>query len=703
MSHKIQSSHCERLAVVYLRQSTMRQVHENQESRARQHALRDRAIALGWTPDAVRVVDEDLGRSGTSTAERTGFQRLAEDVAHGRVGAIFALEPSRLSRRSSDWHRLLELCRFADVLIVDEAGVYAPQDPNDSLLLGLKGQMSEAELYWMRLRLQGGKLSKARRGDLYIQPPTGYQWDRATNRFRLDPDEQVQRAIRLVFERFRIDGSGHAVGRYFGRKKLQMPARMTEGEVRWGPPRHGVILGMLRNPLYTGTYVYGRRQQRPVLVDGRILRKRTTRLPQESWKVCLPDHHPAYISWKEFMDNEDKLNQNRTDHRRSPDRRGAAREGPALLQGIVLCGKCGSRMHVGYQGPNHRHQYECRSPRQRLGVSHGVCWVVPGSLVDKAVAELFLSAAQPPELELSLAVAREAEQQGEELAEQWRLRLERVRYDARLAERRYKAVDPDNRVVARTLERDWEECLREVERTEREYEEVRTAEKVELTAGDRKRILALARDLPRLWRSASTTHAQRKNLVRTLISEVSLTPVDVPRRQVRLQVLWDTGATSELHVDRPALKTPPEIVALVGEHVEGDWTLAESAAELNRQGLHTATGRTWTPDAVSRVRKLYRRSHPTTTHRAAPNQRADGRLTRLGVAARLEVTPDIVSYWIERGLLHPEPGTSGQGRQAWFELDDATIQRLRDAKARGHGARSADAPNSPKSRPGDAS
>lgn len=308
MSQKIRRVHSERLAVVYLRQSSMRQVLENRESSTRQYALRERAVALGWTTDAVRVVDEDLGKSGRSTGERTGFQQLAEDVADGKVGAIFALEPSRLARNSSDWHRLLELCRLADVLIVDETGVYAPCDPNDSLLLGLKGQMSEAEMYWMRLRLQGGRLSKARRGDLFLHPPTGYHWDRATSRLRLDPDEQVQRAIRLVFERFRIEGSAHAVGRYFGSKKLQLPALMANSSVTWGPPRHTAILCMLRNPTYAGTYAYGRRQRHPVVVKGRILRNRVTRLPPEAWKVCLHDHHPAYISWEEFMDNQDKLN-----------------------------------------------------------------------------------------------------------------------------------------------------------------------------------------------------------------------------------------------------------------------------------------------------------------------------------------------------------------------------------------------------------
>lgn len=687
MNDKIRRTHLERTAMVYLRQSTMRQVHENRESTARQYNLRQRAVELGWTSDAVQVVDEDLGQTGTSTRGREGFRRLAEGVAHGHVGAIFALEPSRFARSSADWHRLLDLCRLADVLIADENGVYAPRDPNDRLLLGLKGQMSDAEQYWMRLRLQGGKLSKARRGELYIQPPTGYQWDAAAKRLRLDPDEQVQRAIHLIFERFRIDGSAYGVMRYFARKGMKIPARdAATGEVHWAAPRHSPIRNLFHNPIYAGAYVYGRREERTALVDGEIRRRRVSRLPKEEWKVCIHDHHPAYITWEEYMANVDKLHNNRSNHG-SPEQRGAARDGAALLQGLVLCGKCGHRMGVRYYGQNRRVQYTCRSPNRRAGL--GTCWSVPGARVDEAVGALFLDAAQPPEIELSLAVAREAERQGEEVERQWRLRLDRVHYEAKLAERRYKAVDPDNRVVARTLEREWEETLLEVERTEREYQQVREREKVELDDADRARVLALAKDLPRVWSAPSTTNAQRKNLLRTLVTEVTLTPIDVPRRQTRIQVMWVTGAVSELAVDRPSRKTvhatPAEAVDRIRDLVEAGLTTHEIAADLNERGIKTGKGRSWTMGAVQLVRRKNGLQSPPPSV-PVPLRRDDGLLSTNGVAEHMGVTPHMVRYWVEKGWLNVKEG-GGQGVPCWYELDEATLQRLEAAKASGYGPR----------------
>lgn len=482
MSDKIQPSHLERRAVVYLRQSTLRQLHEHPESTARQYALQQRAIELGWPADRIDVIDEDLGQSGVSAAWRPGFKRVAEDVAHGRIGAIFALEVSRLARCSADWHRLLDLCGLADVVLADEQAVYTPRDYNDRLLLGLKGTMSEAEQAWMRLRLQGGKLNKARRGELFYHAPTGYAWDEQACRFRLDPDEHVQSAVRLLFERFRLDGSACAVMRYFDRHGLKMPVRdLATRELRWVDPRHSLILKVLHNPAYVGAYVFGRHEERMALVNGQLRRRRVTRLSQDAWKVCLHDHHPAYISWEEFMANQRRLQDNRT-NLRFPDQRGASREGHALLQGIVLCGKCGHRMTVRYQGALRRAQYECRTPARHTGQS-AMCWSVSAQTIDDAVAKLFLEVVQPTDLELGLAVVREAERQTEEVDRQWRLRLDRARYEARLAERRYKAVDPDNRVVARTLEHEWNDKLREIETLEHDHQHIRQREKIGCRSG----------------------------------------------------------------------------------------------------------------------------------------------------------------------------------------------------------------------------
>jgi hypothetical protein len=467
---------------------------------------------------------------------------------------IFALEVSRLARSCADWHQLLELCGLADVVIADEQACYAPRDYNDRLLLGLKGQMSEAELHWMRLRLQGGTLSKARRGELKMRPPPGYVWDERTSRFRLDPDEQVQRVVRLVFERFRIDGSALAVMRYFMRHGLTMPARdVSTDQIRFIAASKNPIMGILKCPTYAGAYVYGRRQQAAGLIEGKLSRRRVRHLDPDEWKICLRDHHPAYISWEEFMANQKKLGDNRTRHH-AVDQRGAAREGAALLQGVALCGRCGRRMNVRYQGRHCQAQYQCKELDLNTGRMR-MCFNVSATRIDAAVASVFLDVVKPAEIEIALAVVREVERQASEVDRQWTLNLERARYEAHLAERRYKAVDPDNRVIARTLEKEWNDKLEEVERIEREREQTLQREKLVLTDADRAGIMRLAKDLPRVWDANTTTHVERKNLLRMLVREVALSPIDIPARATRVRILWQTGAVTELSVERPTRAT----------------------------------------------------------------------------------------------------------------------------------------------------
>jgi DNA invertase Pin-like site-specific DNA recombinase len=679
MNDKILPTHLDRPAAVYLRQSTLKQVHEHRESTARPYAVPARAIELGWTADRVDVIDEDLGQSGTSAERRQGFQRLAEAVAHGRVGAIFALEVSRLARSSADWHRLLELCGLADVLIVDEQAVYTPRDFNDRLLLGLKGTMSEAELYWMRLRLEGGRLSKARRGELWFVPPAGDEWEAATARFRVEADEQVQGAVRLVFERFRLDGSAYGVARYFAQHGLTLPARDVPARaLHWGPPRPTLIVSMLHNPIYAGAYVFGRHEYRLGLIDGQ-LRHRTRTLPQEAWRTCLRDHHPAYISWDEFMTNQKKLDDNRTTPT-APDRRGAAREGSGLLQGLVLCGRCGHRLSTRYCGRQGRATYMCHP-----NVGRGTCWSVSAPAIDRAVSQLFLDAIQPPEIELSLAVLRAAEHQAGEVDRQWTLRLERARYEAHLAERRYKAIDPDHRVVARTLEREWNDKLVELEQVEREYHEVRHREALDLSEEDRARILALAKDLPAVWHAETTTPAERKNLLRMVVREVTVSPIEVPARLTRVQVLWQTGAVSDFTVSRKdkytAQATPAETLALIRElYVTEKKDDGEIAAELNRRGLRTGLNRSWTVPAVRRARygeSIYR---PSPKARRPPDRRSDGLSSVHALAARAGVKPAVIRYWARTGALEPV-AHHGPGRPHWFMLDATTIDRVQSLAA----------------------
>ena len=680
MNTKIERSHQERRAVVYLRQSTLKQVVEHSESTARQYALRDRAIELGWRAEQVDVVDIDLGHSGARADGRVGFQQLSQDIARGQVGAIFALEVSRLARSCADWHRLLDLCRYADVVIADENTVLSPRDPNDRLLLGLKGTMSEAELTWMRLRMEGALFSKARRGDLYHQPPAGYVWDPAARRLVLDPDEQVRGTVRLVFEQFRATGSARGVGRYFRAHQLRLPVRGPgNNEARWVLPKPNNFQSVLHNPIYAGAYTFGRRETKVVMRDGHVVRSSVRRAAEE-WRVCLQDHHPAYISWEEFMGNQRTLRDGST--RRGSDRRGGApREGAALLQGIALCGRCGHRMHPVYPS-DHPYRYACESPITQ-GTGDRACWSVSAASIDAKLAELFLAAVRPPEIELALAVTKETERQADAVTKQWQLALDRAQYEARLAERRYKAVDPDNRVIARTLEREWNDKLVELERLQQEYEAARRERRVDLTDEDRATILALSKDLPRVWRAPTTTANDRKNLVRLLIREVALEPLDLPRRCIRIRVLWQAGTVTDTEVPAPTIGHPgasADARRVIEAGVARRTTASEIAAELNGHRLPSGSGRPWSPQAVTSycARRGIRQPERLPVGRV-PARRSDGLYSTRGLAEEFGVSINVVQGWFQDGLLRDTEG-GGKGRARWFRLDNATKAKLLQAR-----------------------
>lgn len=678
MSDKIRPNHLQRRAVIYLRQSTLKQVVEHGESTRRQYALKSRAEQLGWAAPSIEVIDTDLGQSGASASWRTGFKRLAEEVAHGKVGGVFALDVSRLARSSADWHRLLELCRLADVVIADEQNVYAPCDYGDRLLLGLQGTMSEAEQYWMRLRLEGGRLSKARRGEYRINPPPGYLWDEEQCRLVIDPDEAVVRAVQLIFERFRLDGSAYAVTRYFVGAGLQLPVQdMTCRQITWQRPRHARVLATLHNPIYAGAYVYGRGEERMALVEGEVRRRHKRRLAQAEWKVVLRDQHPAYISWEEYMENQRKLQDNRTCG--EAPARGAAREGEALLCGLLMCGRCGRLMAVSYPG-GRRVVYTCsgREPES------GQCWSVAGSALDRAVAEMVLQTIQPSEIELSLAVAVEVERQVDEVDSQWQLQIERARYEARLAERRYKAVDPDNRVVARTLERQWEGCLCRVEELEQSHEDARQHKKLVLSDADRARIVSLARDLPAVWNAETTSAAERKTLLRMLVKQVTISPVDVPRLATRLQVLWQTGAVSDFTIPRPSkynvFRTADDALQLIEELCQKKVPDVEIAEDLNQRGLRTGKGRPWTVAAVQRQR--YANGWHLDSARSHPACQRGDLLAAHGVAKRIGVPVGVVRYWVTKGWLVPAEGGGSAGRPLLFAVDQQMLSHLASLKAK---------------------
>jgi DNA invertase Pin-like site-specific DNA recombinase len=688
MREKLSASHLSRRAYVYVRQSTAAQVFEHGESTKRQYALVERAVALGWVREAVETVDEDLGRSATSTEGRNGFGRLVDAVVEGEAGGILAIEVSRLARSSEDWQRLLSLCAVAQVAVIDESTIYDPGTPDDKLLLELKGTMSEAELTWLGLRLTGARRSKARRGELRLAVPTGYVW--GENGYELDPDEAVRGAVRLVFERFAVEPSAWAVVRWAREKGLLFPTRRGQGEgtseVRWKPLGITRLIDMLHNPVYAGAYVFGRRRERKVLLEGQIRRVREASWDPARWPVRIEGAHEGYISWEAFVRNQEKLRQNVRSM--GGVTAGAPREGPALLSGLVLCGRCGRRMQTTYRGSGRGSwRYGCPGDSD-----HGepICWSLSGEPIDRAVEVCFLEAVVPSELELSLAVEREVERQAEDLGRQWRARIEQAQYEARRAERRYKAVDPENRVVARTLERQWEERLREVEEVERQYAEARRHRGVELTEADRARIRALARDLPSVWRAPTTSPEDRKAMVRLVIEAVSLYPVEVPRRATRVRIEWQSATVTELEVARAdrrtRTQTPPEALERIGGLAGAGERDERIAERLNVEGFRTGAGKNWTRDAVRWARrrgKIERVAADAPRRPALPDRHPDGRYSVSGAAKRFGVTLEVVRGWLRRGLIFGRREAYGPHTRVWWlEIDAAAAARLEGGSRR---------------------
>jgi DNA invertase Pin-like site-specific DNA recombinase len=683
MRGSIEASQLTRRAFVYVRQSTMAQVMHHQESTMMQYALRQRALALGWAPEAIEVIDEDQARSGTTTDGRSGFTRLADAVAYGEAGGVFALDVSRMARASEDWRRLLGLCGVAGVPVVDEQRIYDPSDHDDKLLLELKGTMSEAELHWLRLRLHGARQHKARRGALKLPAPTGYVW--GERGFELDPNEAVQRAVRVVFQRYDVEPSAWAVVRWARETGLTFPTRRASAdgtaEVEWKSLGISRLHHLLTNPVYAGVYAYGRRREQQVLRDGQIRRVRPYPRDPNQWLVKIADAHPGYITWERYVQNQEKLRQNMT--RMGNPSRGAPREGPALLSGLLICGRCGHRMGPRYsRGARARFwTYGCHGDRDK---GQRGCWTVAGARIDAAVEQLFLETMVPSELELSLAVDREVAGHAAELAQQWRARREQAAYEARRAEKRYKAVDPDNRVVARTLEREWESKLRELEEVERQYAEARRTRRVELSEADRARVRELARDLPAVWRSSVTPPADRKAMLRLVIEAIALAPIEVPRRATRVKVAWQSGTVTELDVPRPhrrqLFRTPPaaaerlRALAAAGRHDE------EIAALLNADGLRTGRGLAWTTWAVrwARKKERIRRVAPDRPRRdLLPDRFPDGRYSVAGAATRFGVNLALVRAWIARGLVQGERHDFQAHRRVWWlDIPEDTAARL---------------------------
>jgi DNA invertase Pin-like site-specific DNA recombinase len=666
--HKITASHLARTAFLYVRQSTLRQVVEHSESTTRQYALRDRAIALGWPIERVVVIDTDLGQSGASAADREGFQRLVTEVSLGRAGIVLGLEVSRLARNSTDWHRLLELCALADTLILDEDGLYDPAHFNDRLLLGLKGTMSEAELHVLRARLRGGILSRARRGELKQPLPIGLVYD-AEDRVILDPDAQVQGAVRQLFALFHRTGSCLAVTKEFHHQQLSFPRRVQsgpkKGQVVWDELLQCRVLQIIRNPRYAGAFVFGRTRQRH-RPDGKI---ESRRQPPEEW-ILIRDAHPGYIRWERYEENIRRVQANGAAW--GPDRRhGPPREGPALLQGLLLCGVCGERMTVRYHSHHGRPvpTYWCGRRRVQHG-ERGLCQVIHGGALDATIGDLLVEMMTPLTVDVALAVHDELRAREDEADRLRRQQVERARYEADLAERRFLQVDPDHRLVADALEAAWNAKLRALAAAQEKYEQAQTTTRV-VREAERADLLALAADFPRLWRNPATPMKEKKRLVRLLIADVTL----IKHTQLTAHIRFRGGATRTLTLACPLSapdlrRTDAAIVRRIDELLN-DHTEAEVAKRLNQEGLRTSTGLPFTQLRLDHIR----RNHKLETRYARLRER--GLLDLHEMAAALEVDPCTVKIWRAAGLLrgyaynsknqclYEPPGPDRPKKHAW--------------------------------------
>jgi DNA invertase Pin-like site-specific DNA recombinase len=677
-TERVTTAHKAKLAYIYVRQSTAGQVRQHQESTELQYHLVDRAVTLGWPRERVAVIDDDLGKSGTSSVERHGFQRLISEIGLGKAGLVLSLDASRLARNNRDWHQLLELCSIFGVLIADGERLYEPTLYHDRLLLGLSGIMSEAELHQLRIRLHQGERQKAARGELRMPLPGGLARARS-GEIILHPDEQVQSRLEFVFRKFSELQSARAVMHELRMHDLPLPVRPLRGpaphEVEWVPPTSTGVLQILHNPAYAGAYVYGRHQSDPLRRRAGQVHPTTIQLPVDRWPVCLKDAHPGYISWEEFMANQSRLQSNAARHKRGQP--AAPRKGQALLQGIALCGRCGRRMGLHYSGPQGTYPvYLCTGDYSINGSPR--CQQVRALSVDAQIEQILLEALSADQIALAVEAVGELESQAKLLDHQWKLKCERARYDVERARRQYDEVEPENRLVARSLERAWEQKLRQQEAVDQEYQGWQREQAGPLSNSERAEVMKLAKDFSRVWQIANAI--ERKRIIRLVIRDVIL---DQARDSgfVSFRITWQTGATSEHQIQRRVQSysicvSTPVLERRIRELAKAGKFDREIADILNAEHFMSARGVPFQSNNVHLLRKRFGiRTAKINGVEDNPPRWPDGSYSIQGAAEALGITTQTVFKWLRRGRL---AGRQLRIGQPWkIQLTSAKIKVLR--------------------------
>jgi DNA invertase Pin-like site-specific DNA recombinase len=673
---KIQSHHLERIAIVYVRQSTMQQVLDHQESTRLQYGLTGRAEAWGWSQERIITIDEDLGKSGSSAEGRTGFQRLMSEVSLNHVGLVLGIEMSRLARCSKDWHQLLEVCALFGTLIADLDGIYDPSQYNDRLLLGLKGTMSEAELHMIKQRMLQGKRNKAERGELGFHVPIGYV-RRPSGEIRLDPDEQVQQVVRLIFRKFEELGTLNAVLRYLVQHQIQVGVRVLRGEnkgdLEWHCPNRQTLRNILKNPSYAGAYAYGRshidpRKKQP----GKPHTGQVVSAP-EDWLVLIQDHHPAYISWQQYQDHLAQLKSNQA----RADEMGAVRSGQALLTGLLVCGKCNCSMSVQYRREGHP-RYICGREMAEYGGK--LCQHLASQCLDQYISEQVLQALSPSALEVTIAAATHIEQDRCELDKLWQQRLERTAFEAERAGRHYRLVEPENRLVARQLAQEWESKMKVHQSLKEDYDRFCHEQPKQLSDEEKQQIREIANNLPILWNESTTTSVQRKEIIRQVIQTIKVNVID-QTEHVEVSIQWWGGTLTDAQLIRPVAKWTqlsnyPKLCQRIEQLFKQGYCPDEITQTLNREGFYPPKRRQTLN--VEEIRTLiHRLGLLSPIPQSVQSPLAENEWWLADLSQTLEM-PSITLYnWIRRGWVRARQ-LSERPHHWIIWADDAELERLRN-------------------------